>query len=287
MSESKLFFRVGRGGLPLVRVETAVSTADIYLHGAHVTHFQRHGEKPVLFLSRASVFEAGKPIRGGVPVILPWFGPREGLPAHGFARLHPWQLLEAAWCEDGGARLRFRLPGAPEMAGWPRFVAEFTAGVGHTLDMELTVTNVDDVRALPLETCLHTYFAVGDIARVEVRGLRGASYLDNLDGLREKRETGEAVWFSGEVDRVYVNTTDTVEVVDRAWGRVVSVAKTGSLSTVVWNPWIEKARRMPDFGGDEYLRMVCVESGNVKAHAANLLPGQSAAFAVTLDSREL
>lgn len=287
MSDAKISFRTGQGGLPLVRVETGESTADIYLQGAHVTHFQRHGEKPLLFMSRASVFEAGKPIRGGVPVILPWFGPREGKPPHGFARLHAWQLLEAGLSPTQGTRLRFRLPNVPEMQEWPRFVAEFIVDAGHALDLELKVTNVDDTRPLPLETCLHTYFAVGDIARTEVRGLRGARYLDNLDGLREKPETAEAISFSGEVDRVYVHTADTVEVVDRAWGRVISVAKAGSLSTVVWNPWIAKAQRMPDFGDDEYLRMVCVESGNVKTNAASLPPGQSATFAVTLDSREL
>jgi glucose-6-phosphate 1-epimerase len=166
-------------------------------------------------------------------------------------------------------------------------VAKFEVFVGHTLDMELTVTNVDDTRPLPLETCLHTYFAVGDIAQTEVRGLRGVKYLDNLEGLREKVETQDAIRFDGEVDRVYVNTTETTEIVDRAWNRIIEVAKSDSLSTVVWNPWIAKAQRMPDYGDDEYLRMVCVESGNVKANALQLQPGQSATLAVAIDSREL
>jgi glucose-6-phosphate 1-epimerase len=287
MAGAKLSFRVGQGGLPLVRVETEMSTADVYLHGAHVTHFQRHEEQPILFLSRASWFEAGKPIRGGVPIILPWFGPREGQPAHGFVRSEPWQLVEASLAETEGARLRFRLPTLPAMADWPRFVAKFEVFVGHTLDVELTVTNVDDTRPLPLETCLHTYFAVGDIAQTEVRGLRGVKYLDNLEGLREKVETQDAIRFDGEVDRVYVNTTETTEIVDRAWNRIIEVAKSDSLSTVVWNPWIAKAQRMPDYGDDEYLRMVCVESGNVKANALQLQPGQSATLAVAIDSREL
>lgn len=287
MAGAKISFRVGQGGLPLVRVETEMSTADVYLHGAHVTHFQRHDEKPILFLSRESLFEAGKPIRGGVPIILPWFGPREGQPAHGFVRSEAWQLVEASLAETEGARLRFRLPTLPAMKDWPRFVAEFEVFVGYTLEMELQVTNVDDARPLPLETCLHTYFAVGDIAQTEVRGLRGVKYLDNLEGLREKVETQDSIRFAGEVDRVYVNTPDTTEIVDRAWGRVIEVAKSDSLSTVVWNPWIAKAQRMPDYGDDEYLRMVCVESGNVKSNAHTLNPGQTATLAVAIDAREL
>jgi len=287
MAGAKVTFRTGQGGLPLVRVETDVSTADIYLHGAHVTHFQRHDEKPILFLSRAAEFAPGKPIRGGVPIILPWFGPRAGQPMHGFVRTEPWQLVEAGLAETDGARLRFRLPPIPAMAGWPKFVAEFEVLVGFTLEMELKVTNVDDARPLPLETCLHTYFAVGDIARTEVLGLRGVKYLDNLEGLREKLETGESIRFNGEVDRVYFNTPDVTEIVDRAWGRVIEVAKSESLSTVVWNPWIAKSQRMADFGDDEYQRMLCVESGNVKTNELRLKPGDSATLNVAIDSREL
>jgi D-hexose-6-phosphate mutarotase len=33
---------------------------------------------------------------------------------------------------------------------------------------------------------------------------------------------------------------------------VSSVAKSGSASTVVWNPWQAKAAAMADFGDDEY-----------------------------------
>jgi len=268
-------------------VETASSLADIYLHGAHVTHFQRHDEKPILFLSRQSVFEPGKAVRGGVPIILPWFGPREGKAMHGFARTNPWELLEVGLSDDDGARLRFRLPETPDAAEWPRFVAEFEVLVGHTLEMELKVTNVDDQRDLPLEACLHTYFSVGEIANTQVRGLKGVTYQDALDGLREKLEMPDAITFVGEVDRTYINSPQTVEIVDRAWNRVIEVAKSDSLSTVVWNPWIEKAKRLADFADDEYQRMVCVESGNVRQNQVKLRPGESSAFNVAIDCLDL
>jgi glucose-6-phosphate 1-epimerase len=271
----------------MVRVETTTSLAEIYLHGAHVTHFQRHGEKPILFLSRQAVFAPGQPIRGGVPVILPWFGIREGKPSHGFVRTVPWELREVGLSDNDCARLRFRLPDSKADTGWPRFVAEFEVLVGAALEMELKVTNVDDARALPLETCLHTYFAVSDITQTEVSGLRGVGYLDALDGFRAKVETKEAIKFSGEVDRVYLNSPQTVEIVDRQWNRVIEVAKDGSLSTVVWNPWIEKSKRLADFGDEEYQRMLCVESGNVKENQSQLQPGQSAEFNVTIDCFEL
>jgi D-hexose-6-phosphate mutarotase len=271
----------------MVRVETESSLAEVYLQGAHVTHFQRHDEQPILFLSREAVFAPGKAIRGGVPVILPWFGPREGKAMHGFARTHPWELLEVGLSGDDVARLRYRLPETPEAAEWPRFVAEFEVLVGHTLEMELKVTNVDDARDLPLESCLHTYFAVSDIVNADVCGLRGVKYLDALDGFREKTEAEAAVKFTGEVDRVYFNSPDTVEIVDHGWGRVIEVAKSDSLSTVVWNPWIEKSKRLTDCADDDYLRMVCVESGNVKQNQTLLKPGQAATLGVAIDCRDL
>ena len=89
-------FANGNGGLPKINITTGRSTAEIYLHGAHITGFQKGGEPPLLFLSRLSQFAAGKPIRGGVPVCFPWFGRREGDVTHGFARITEWNLIETA-----------------------------------------------------------------------------------------------------------------------------------------------------------------------------------------------
>src|SRR5437660_706611 len=89
-------FEAGRGGLTRAVVTTDAATAEIYLHGAHVTQFQPRGQGPVLFVSEKSFFEAGRPIRGGVPVIFPWFGPLDGDRAkmHGFVRLVEWELIQ-------------------------------------------------------------------------------------------------------------------------------------------------------------------------------------------------
>src|SRR5947209_20618394 len=64
----------GEGGLPLVRINTYAVRAEISLYGAQVLSWTPAGEKEVLFVSRNSRWEAGKPIRGGVPVCFPWFG---------------------------------------------------------------------------------------------------------------------------------------------------------------------------------------------------------------------
>lgn len=270
---------IGEGGLPKVVVETAWSRAEIYLHGAHVTGFQKKGEPPLLFMSAASDFACDKPIRGGVPVIFPWFGGREGLPAHGFARITAWELEEASPLPDGAVRLRFILPGAEN------FQVEYVVTVAESLTLELGVGNTGD-RDATFETCLHTYFQISGIDAISITGLAGTRYQDKVACTTE-RETAAAIRISSEVDRVYFDTTATTEIEDPGFGRKIRIAKSGSNSTVVWNPWIDKSKRMPDFGDDEYPQMVCVESGNVAKNQTTLPPGGHAVMKVEISSERL
>jgi len=266
----------GKGGLPSIQVTTAWSSAEIYPHGAHVTHFQKHGEPPLLFMSEASEFQVDRPIRGGVPVIFPWFGAREGMPGHGFARIRSWDLLETQVLPEGAIRLHFRLPGDGEQR------LDYIVTVGASLTLELIVTHTGH-SDFTFETCLHTYFQVGEIEKIQVAGLQGTRYRDQLLAA-EFTETAEVIRFAAEVDRIYQDTKATVEIIDPELQRKIRVRKSGSLSTIVWNPWIAKSQRMPDLGDNEYPQMVCVESGNVAENATTLAPGERSSLKVELDS---
>ena len=277
---SRVTFLEGQGGLPKLQVSTAWSTAEIYLHGAHVTQFQKHDEPPLLFLSSEARFADGEPIRGGVPVIFPWFGPRAGAGAHGVVRKQAWRLAEIAAVADGTVQVRLEWPGETGAT----FRLQYVVTVGEALTLELLTTNLSATAAFMFEECLHTYFTVGDISAVAVTGLQGVSYLDNLANLASRVEEAAVIRFVAEVDRVYFNAPGTVEIRDEKLGRVIRVAKEQSASTVVWNPWIAKAQQMADFGDAEYRQMVCVESGNVKANQVTLPPGWSSSLKVKLSS---
>ena len=131
----------GNGGLRKINVTTGYSTAEIYLHGAHITGFQKNGEPPLLFMSDKSLFAPDKAIRGGVPVCFPWFGSREGLSAHGFARVTAWELMATTVLPDGSVRVGLRLPPNAGGANAFRGKVEFIVTVGDTLTMELQVAN--------------------------------------------------------------------------------------------------------------------------------------------------
>ncbi len=283
----RVTFLDGRGDLPMVEISTAWSTAEIYRHGAHVTHFRKNGEPPLLFLSQCSRFESGRPIRGGVPIIFPWFGSREGFGQHGFARNKAWDLKEILPAADGSVSVRFRFPACPEAATFPPCLVEYVVTVNEELTLELIVTNKSASDPMVFENCLHTYFAVGDISAVSVTGLQGVAYLDNLANLAARVEQEPAIRFGAEVDRVYFDTAAAVAIRDEKLGRVIRVEKENSASTVVWNPWITKAQQMADFGDEEYRGVVCVESGNVKSNQLTLPPGGSSSLKVKLSSAAL
>lgn len=280
----RVTFLDGQGDLEALEIATPWSVAEIYLHGAHVTHFQKRDEPPLLFLSQCSRFEQGAPIRGGIPVIFPWFGKPADKPGqHGFARNKPWEVMEITSPADGSVIVRLRLKDCSDSAECAACEVEYVVTVNQTLTAELIVTNKSE-REFVFENCLHTYFAVGDINRLSVCGLKGVDYLDALDGRKRKTEAGDAIRFTGEVDRIYVNTPHAVEIRDESLRRVVRVEKEHSLSTVVWNPWIAKSRAMADYGDEEYKTMVCVESGNVAGNPIKLAPTGTARLTVRLSS---
>ena len=283
----RVTFLDGQGELPMLEISTAWSTAEIYLHGAHVTQFKKKDEPPLLFLSQCSRFAEGQPIRGGIPVIFPWFGPREGLGQHGFARVKAWDLKEFAPAPDGSVSVRFRLPDCPEAAGFPAFhrrLHRHGEPVAHAATHRHQPIQGRGVhlRELP------AYLLRGRRRYRHLHhGLKGVSYLDKVASFVEKTETSDALRIASEVDRIYLNTTGTVEILDPRLGRKIRVEKQGSASTVVWNPWIAKSRQMPDFGDEEYERMICVESGNVASNSISLPPGGSSTLTVKLSSETL
>jgi glucose-6-phosphate 1-epimerase len=274
----------GKGNLPMLQVETEWSTAEIYLHGGHLTHFQKKGEPPLLWMSQSSKFDEQSPIRGGIPIILPWFGGRDGSLAHGFARVRNWELKATTFTGDGTAKIHLHLPTGATVAGFAPFITDYIVTVGKTLELELRVTNLSTGESLAFEECLHTYFTVGDIAAVSIAGLRGVKYLDKVAGGVEKTETGDVIQISSEVDRVYQDTTDAVEISDGKLKRKIRVEKQNSHSTVVWNPWIAKSKAMADFGDEEYHGMVCVESGNVGKNKLTVAAGKQTTLKVKLSS---
>ena len=136
--------------------------------------------------------------------------------------------------------------------------------------------------AFQFEEALHTYLAVSHVENVAVLGLENTEYIDKVDALARKRLGADPLFLSGETDRVFVNTAALCTVDDSEMGRRIVVEKSGSNSTVVWNPWAAKAKAMADFGNDEWPKMLCVETANAGENSVTLAPGATHTMIATI-----
>lgn len=258
-----LVFEDGAQGGPVARLVAKAGTAIVALQGGQVLSWIPNGQADVLWSSPEARLGNGRAFRGGIPVCWPWFGPHPAggsHPAHGFVRTVAWEVASAEVAPEAVAlRLAPRID-ADMRALWPEDAAVIVEVIaGDDLQVRLTTENTG-ARAFEITQALHTYLAVGDIGGVSIGGLGGRRYIDQLTG-ETCAETGD-IGIGGEVDRIYFDTADDVVVSDAALGRRIRVAKDGSRSTVVWNPWIEKSARLADMTADGYKNMICIETAN-------------------------
>lgn len=276
--DNRLRFVASAGGMPFIEVFNRNACATISLQGAQLLSWQPTGESDVLWLSGAAVFAPGKAIRGGIPICWPWFGShpeRPDYPAHGFARIVPWQVMATNALASGDTVIDMRLDTSQLsddiQALWPfPSVVDYRMTIGQSLSLSLMTCNEAD-ESIVVTQALHTYFAVYDIKQATIKGLEGLDYLDKTHGFARRTQQGD-VTFAAEVDRVYLHSRAALIIDDGR--RRIRVDKIGSTTTVVWNPWQAAAERMVDMDNGAYRKMVCVESANAADDVVTLDSGE-------------
>lgn len=257
--------KTGCGGLPkVVLAHASGAAAEVYLLGAHVASWKTADGKERLFLSGRSLFEEGKAIRGGVPLVFPQFGDGP-LPKHGLVRTRSWKLLRTSVSSAGVVEAVFGLAIAvADCAAWPHdCTLEYTVRLDSELVLDLKAVNAG-TKPLAFQAALHTYFAADDIHKAGVCGLNGREFLDSLKNRQRGTETRESIPFAAETDRIYLDVPSELGVTGTtSEGGGIRIRTRNLPDAVVWNPWIEKSKKLDDFGDDEYRRMVCVETGTV------------------------
>ena len=242
---------------PVVITAPDGARASIHPHGAQVGSWIPAGGAEQLFVpAKAELGDAA--FMGGVPVCFPQFaaGP---LPLHGFARDLKWTAGDHG-IEGRSAWASFRLADAGPMAGrWPHtFALELRASVGGpSLTIALKVENTG-VRSWYFTGALHTYLRVSDIGGVTVAGLEGAPFMDKMRNGAQAAQAEAALRLTGETDRVYLGARGPLTL--RDGGRSLEIASTGFPDVVIWNPWSGAEQRFPEFGPDDYRRMLCLEA---------------------------
>ncbi|HET8711065.1 MAG TPA: D-hexose-6-phosphate mutarotase, partial [Spongiibacteraceae bacterium] len=264
-----------RGELPVLKICNRHAEAAIALQGAQVLEYTPHGEHPVIWLSDRVEYSRGQGLRGGIPICWPWFGAFErnpaairalahddNLPAHGLVRTRDWTLHSISDRDDATEIILNFVTDALLQTRWPHAAElQLRVTIGKTLRLELSTRNLG-AQPLALAQALHTYFAISTIDKIHLTGFEDSRYIDTLDDWYEHNQQG-AIDFFGETDRIYLDVPREVQLHDDGWQRIIHLRATNSMSAVVWNPWIEKSKRLSQFAPDAWRHMVCIETANV------------------------
>mmetsp|Transcript_14801 Transcript_14801/g.19416 ORF Transcript_14801/g.19416 Transcript_14801/m.19416 type:complete len:306 (-) Transcript_14801:110-1027(-) len=288
--------RISFGSLQAYEVTNeAGASVKVSLYGATIYSYSDSNGRERLFLSDKAVTDGSKPIRGGVPLVFPKFGDGQGkypeLPSHGFARRSLWtfqgesktgEASESAFLNpDGTVTFFITLSSSPEILSNWNYPFKLTLKVTFgsvSLATELIVENTG-TETFEFQALLHTYYLLSSVETIGVQGLKGLTYIDQLQDGMKVLEDNEEVQIKRETDWIYTNAASPVQIsgVDNNSVKIDLQLKQGNdirpVDAVLWNPWVEKSKRMSDFGDEEYHRMLCLEPGCV-SRFEKCAPGQ-------------
>lgn len=259
-----------------IGIENSQAKAEVFLQGAQISQYQRRNEKPLLWLSEANTFAAGSPLRGGIPLCWPWFGAIEknptaiqaqfdstafsALPFHGFIRQRVWHVerIETPTTDLTVIELRYSIEDNTETY-WPfATTLRYRIEISDTLTAQLTTAN-DSQKTFAFSQALHSYYNVAHIQQTQIHGFEQSAYVDTLDDWSHNLQKG-TVLIDEAVDRIY-QSAPTITLYDGV--RNIDIKNKNSHSTIVWNPWIEKAKQLPHYHAQDYETMLCIETANV------------------------
>ncbi|KAL8924631.1 MAG: hypothetical protein Q9208_003946 [Pyrenodesmia sp. 3 TL-2023] len=254
---------------------------EVLLYGATVISWKSSNGKENLFLSSKAILNGSKPVRGGIPLVFPVFGPPKAdhatgqLPQHGFARNSRWEYLGKSSSEssslpnskgDASVKLDFGL--SDSMIDSSKWNYSFNLTYSVTLSQDnletsLVVRNTGSSN-YDFQLLFHSYFAVDDISQTTVSGLEEAAFIDKTQGAKEVEPAQKPLSISSETDRVYTTAAEKPIIIAEKGSKRYEITRDMLNDVVVWNPWIEKAEGMADFGPEDgYKKMICVEAGSV------------------------
>ena len=261
-------------GYPVLTIKHPRCSGKVALHGAHVMSWCPESAEEVLYLSPDAVYREGKAVRGGIPLCWPWFNAHPSapdLPSHGLVRNQFWEL-ESTDATVAGVVAKFRR----DCAQWSAIA---TISMGSSLEVAIQSINLAD-DPLMVSGALHSYISVGDVREITIKGLEETDYLDTVGDHTIRHQNG-VIRIEQEVDRYY-DSAGSVRLEDPVKKRTILIEKNASPSTVIWNPWTEKAAALSDLPNDGYLKFACIEAAITNDRAVALSKGETHCFSTRI-----
>jgi glucose-6-phosphate 1-epimerase len=203
----------------------SASGASLRIHpfGATVVGYTDGSGREVIFVSKLAKLDGTAPIRGGIPLVFPIFGPStvpgSTMPQHGYARRNVWRYggsYDNAERGVAGCRFELKLSNVTDGLGsgndWADGHYQCTLVLTAECDATTLTTSLEirntGVIAFPFQALQHTYFAVRHHAALQadqcfVKGLAGYTVTDKVTKATPHVNEVEQIAITGEVDRVY------------------------------------------------------------------------------------
>jgi len=233
-------------------------SASLSLYGGQVLTWQPEGHAPVFWMSNSSTFQAGKAIRGGIPICWPWFGGYKDAGNHGFARTQQWQV-NSIDIHETAVNIEIEWQGQgihPLWANKAALVQNLT--FGRAFEQTLTMFNLSE-HDVTYTGALHSYFNVSHPENVKVSALEGVPFDCKVTG--DKQAQDHKIDGTGPVDRIYY-TNAPMKIVDQGLQRTLLVSAINTQQWVYWNAGKQVVDTMSDMhlgAENEYL---CLEAAN-------------------------
>lgn len=240
----------------IITLSNSVAECKISLFGGNIVSYRpKSEEQDIFWLGDLNKFDNVQAIRGGIPVCWPRFAEEKlnnNLPRHGFARLSNWSVGSILVDETKMEAELFLIPDAKYGVD---VSAKLFIKVTDKLECKLETTNNGDNEFMFSEA-LHAYFNVFSRDDTIIKGLSGCRYKSSLDG--KVYDLEKDLQIKSEFDSAFINHTGKVEIEDKGLNRIITLEKTGSNTTVVWNPDRDYAEMSPE----QYKNFICVEPAN-------------------------
>ena len=246
------------------------SSCEIYLHGAHITSWKVNNKERIFTSKKALFNKPGKAIRGGIPICFPYFRERQDLqgPAHGFARIsNQWKIVDQSKNGDSVV-LELTDWGFSRLIWDNKFRMIYEVKVTDCkLVTSLMVANLNDNgQDFDFTAVMFNHFRVPDVRDVKISGLdkcfsnKNTSSYTNIGKIMADQNKE----FEKHCPKIRSSDEHHIKFIEKETNKPKVIAvrkKSNSPDTLIWNPWAEKARKLPDFGDEEYLEMICVGVG--------------------------
>lgn len=255
--------------LPCLKLQYGKACVVVSLYGGQVLSYQPTPGQELLWLSDKAQWQNDAAIRGGVPVCWPWFGPASGninpqqqpLPNHGLVRNRLWQIQHSeSSAAATSVNLSIAVNDLPESL-WPANAETHPVNLTLTLILSANQLTMQLSCDTPLfqQAALHSYFRINNLEQTTVSGL-SQHYFDKVSNTEHYNQDNK-VGFSAETDRIYHKTGSQLYLADDK--QQLTINQQGHDASVIWNPWQQKSRELPDMADHGFTKFVCVESASL------------------------